>query len=102
MKMRFRSGVFVAVLAAASILAGGSLAKPYMEHGDAAKSPSLRVAGSQGHGVAGNQSASSAVDPGASAKKGKGDCAEESDGDVSKCPPAPKKAAKKGKGYEAG
>jgi hypothetical protein len=104
-RIRFRLGILAAAVAAASILAGGSLARPYVDRGDLARSSSSNVAGSQGRGAAGNQGQASAgdpsspVDPAASAKKGKGYCGEESDGDVSKCPAAPKKSAKKGKGY---
>jgi hypothetical protein len=105
--MRWRWGVLAAMLALAGGLAGGSLARPYLERGDVAKATPSHTGGANGSDASGSQGqapadGSSATDPNSSAKKGKGYCVRDSDGDKDTCPAKPKKAAKKGKGFETG
>jgi len=105
LRIHLRLATIAAAVVVAAVMAGVSSARPYLERGDLARShpqvASSARTGAGGQGQAASGQAGSSVDP-ASAKKGAGYCARETDGDVIKCPSAPKKPAKKGKGFVAG
>ena len=106
MRIHLRLATLAAAVGVAAVMAGASPARPYLERGDLARLHAQPASSARaergGQGQAAGSQAGSSADPSASAKKGAGYCARESDGDVIKCPSAPKKPAKKGKGFAAG